>query len=405
MRRVQRGAFLAPSLSSSFKKGSFSKQDRAFITDLSYGTLRHLRYLDACLARRLKDANKLPADIINILRLASYELLIRQTPKHAAVNEWVDVSKQKYRKLSGLVNAVLKRLEPLENLTPAIKHSIPDWLYNDWETLFGDQAANVAKSMNEAEPLWIYTYSDRAKDILEPELKSLSEGPLSKTAALQAEKPLHELTAFKQGLIGAQNPASTLPVRLLNIQKGDAVLDLASGNGIKTAQLASLGAQVTSVELHEKKLKRAENNLNRLGLKASHIAHDLKTPPELEPFNKVLLDAPCSGTGTLRGHPEIKLRLSPEDVKNLAALQKTMLETAWTLTRKGGTLIYAICALTSAESLEVIKAFLKNHNNARLLPINAETWSLPIHQTDFGSFVLPFDGLDGFFICHLEKSS
>lgn len=400
MRRVERGAFLAPSLSSSFEKQDLAKPDKAFITDICYGTLRNLQFLDACLEPRLKNPDKLPQAVRNSLRLASYELLIKETPKHAAINEWVEVSKKQHKKLSGLVNAVLRRVERLEGLSEAETFSVPNWLYDDWKKLFGDQASTVAQGMNEPEPFWVYAYKPEATASFDIDSVDYRAGPLAQTFAIRSDKALNHLEAFKKGYIGAQNPASTLPASLLAIQEGDSVLDLASGNGIKTAQLASLGARVTSVELNSKKVKRAEANLKRLGLNAKHYVHDLRTAPTLKPFDKVLLDAPCSGTGTLRGHPEIRLRLSQKDISDLASLQKTMLDVAWHLTRAGGTLIYAICALSSQESHGVVSSFLKTHHDAEVVPFET---ALDCHVTDFGTFILPVNGLDGFFIAKLQR--
>lgn len=379
-----------------------SRQDKGFVTDLCYGVLRNLRFIDLTLEPKLAKPEQLPEDIRNSLRLGAYELLLKGTPRHAAIHEWVEISKARHKKLSGLINAVLRRLEPPKSLSPAETYSIPYWLYQDWENLFASEAEAIAKAMNEPEPLWLYAYKPEAYKTLEAEGCKLSQGPTEKNLAVQAPLALHQLEAFKQGLVGPQNPSSSLIPPLLDIQPGDTVLDLASGNGIKTAQLISLGAKVIAVELSAKKVKRAEDNLARLGYSADHIVHNLETPPATEAAAKVLLDAPCSGTGTLRGHPEIKLRLTPEDVRTLARVQRKLLETAWSLTQPGGILIYAICALTTPESVQTIKQFLEMNADARVIetdvPVSAIT-------TPYGSFILPLKGLDGFFFCKLKKST
>ncbi len=403
MRRVFRGAFLASSLSEALNASSLNRQDKALVTDLTYGTLRNLRLIDASLEDKLAKPEKLPEDVLNCLRLGSYELLFRGTARHAALNEWVEVSKPNHKKLAGLVNAVLRRVSLPESLNAALRYSIPDWLFKDWNKLFGDEAKTIAEGMNQAEPLWLYAYKANAQEILEAEDVKVEAGPVVQTLAVQSQKPLHQLNAFKDGLVGAQNPSSSLIAALLDIKSGDEVLDLASGNGIKTAQLSSLGATVTSIELNAKKVKRAEANLARLGYSAKHIVQNLETLPlNVEPSNKVLLDAPCSGTGTLRGHPEIKLRLEPKDVEELAHLQSKLLETAWQLTKPGGTLIYAICALTSTESTGVIEMFLQKHVDAKVSQV---ALAIPNMETPYGTFILPLAGLDGFFFCKLNKLS
>ena len=192
-----------------------------------------------------------------------------------------------------------------------------------------------------------------------------------------------------------------MPVSILAPKQGEYVLDLCSGNGIKTAQLAELGAKVISVELHSKKIERAKKNLQRLNLEANLQQHDLCTTPSLSPAPKVLLDAPCSGTGTLRGKPEIRKKVTKQEVKELASLQLRLLETAATLTQEGGSLVYAVCALTRAESENVIQSFLKSHTE---FSIENFTAGVPCVKTDLGQYVLPLNGLDGFFIALMKKN-
>ena len=375
-------------------------QERAFVTDLVYGTLRLERYLDACLAPLLKRPDKLPADVLNALRLGAYDLLVRETPRRAVVNEWVEAVKPGYGKLSGLVNAVLRRLEPVE-AEPAVRYGVPDWLFQEWVGLFGEVAAlNVAQGMIKPEPLWVLSYHPDAAATLQDEGCEVQPGPLPNTLAVRPTQPLASLEAFKRGWIQPQNPSSTLPARLLQAEKGERVLDLASGNGIKGAQLAAAGAAVVSVELGAAKVKRAERNLERLGLKVEHLVHDLLTVPPLEPALKVLLDAPCTGTGTLRGNPEIRARLTPTAVSELATLQRELLATAARLTAPGGTLLYAVCALTKKESVDVAAWFSAQHRDFTLEPFTTE---LPSFGTDNGTFVLPVEDLDGFFIARFKR--
>ena len=397
MRRVYRGAFASQLLASSLSERN--PQDRAFITTLVYGTLRHSIYLDACLKPHLKRPDKLPEDVRCALRAAAFELLIRETPRHAAVSEWVSVVKKKYGRMAGLVNAVLRKLEAT-NVTSATKYSLPNWLYEDWQTLFGSQAEGMASAMLEPEPFWLNVYHSQAKESLVTEGCEVEDGPIENTLAIRPSKPLIKLEAFNKGWVQAQNPSSVFVGRLLNAHKGDYVLDLASGSGIKAAQLASQGASVASVELSEKKLARAETNLRRLGLQTEGHLWDLRTVPTLEAAKKVLLDAPCSGTGTLRGHPEIKLRLEPADLDAVTDLQLELLSTAAALTAPGGTLIYAVCALTSAEGKDLVASFLEANQAFR-----ADTFACPLphKKTEVGSYLLPLAGLDGFFVSKLSR--
>ena len=370
------------------------------MTSLVYGTLRYELALDACLEPLLKRPDKLPLEVRDALRLGAYEILYRETPRRAAVNEWVEVTKKRSKKLSGLVNAVLRKVEPLE-LPTATRYGVPGWLFAEWETLFGHQRAEeVAKGMLEAEPLWLTSYHPQATHSLIEEGCEVSLGKVDGTLAVRPSKPLAELSAYKRGWVQPQNPASTLPVRLLEAERGERVLDLASGNGIKAAQLAAAGACPLSVELHADKLDRAAKNLKRLGFEVDSLAFDLRTLPDIAPAQKVLLDAPCTGTGTLRTHPELRTKVTQESVEDLSALQRELLDTAAKLTAPGGILVYAVCALTYQEGQGMTEWFLAHHPD-----FSAESFlfDLPAENTQKGSYILPLNGLDGFYIARFKR--
>lgn len=401
MRRVHRGAFSAPALAHTLGTSSLSAQDRGFVAALVYGTLRVQLALDAHLEPYLKRPEKLPSVVRDALRVGTFEILYRQTPRHAAVHAWVAVVKSHAPKLAGLVNAVLRRVEGAA-LPPATAAGLPGWLYNDWQTRFGTARANdIAVGMNEDEPLWLTSYHPQAAQALEDEGVAVSRGPLVDTLKVRLNRPLTELSAYQNGWVQPQNPASTLPVRLLGAAPGEQVYDLASGNGIKAAQLAAAGAEVLSIELHGKKLERAERNLERLGLRVTGLEHDLRTRPDLPPASKVLLDAPCSGTGTLRGNPEIRTRVTPQTVTDLAALQRELLGTAAALTAPGGTLVYAVCALTQAEGPEMAAWFLEQFPDFEAEPFLLD---VPAVSEAVGSSILPLGSLDGFFISRFCRS-
>jgi 16S rRNA (cytosine967-C5)-methyltransferase len=397
-------------LNAVLSRGHFSGPDRSLVTDLVYGALRFEIAVDACLAPLLKTPEKLPAEVRDILRLGGYELLVRGTPKHAAVNEWVEVTKGQRKKLSSLVNAVLRRVSWLE-LPLAQRYGLPEWLFSEWVGLFGEaEALEAARNMLTPEPLWLLAYHPDAAESLQAEGCEVAPGPLpprgfplvSATLAVRPDKPLNELEAFKRGWVQPQNPASTLPVRLLETQAGERVLDLAAGSGVKTAQLAAAGADVVGLELHPKKLARAEKNLERLDLRAELRQADLRTLPDLAPAAKVLLDAPCSGSGTLRGHPELRTRLTPQTAEELAGLQRELLETAVHLTEPGGLLLYSVCALSEAEGIGMARWFLARHADFHAEPLGLE---LPHVHFPEGDYILPLNGLDGFFITRLRRET
>ena len=401
MRRVHRGAFSAPSLASALAKSGLSEQDKGFVTALVYGALRFELALDAQLKPFLKRPDKLPAEVLDALRLGAFEILYRDTPRYAVANAWVEITKAQQPKLAGLTNAVLRRVERLE-LPAATAAGLPEWLYREWVTRFGpERASNMAAGLNESDPLWLTTYSPQATHALIADGCEVQFGPLDGTLRVRLGKPLAELKAYQNGWVQPQNPASTLPLRLLEPTPGERVYDLASGSGVKAAQLAAAGAEVTSVELHAGKLERAEANLNRLGLHATGVVHDLRTVPSLPPAPKVLLDAPCSGTGTLRGNPELRGRVTQKDVVSLAALQRELLTTAATLTAPGGVLVYAVCALTDAEGPEQTRWFLGEFPEFEAEPF---LFDLPADNGPEGSTILPLGGLDGFYLVRFRRN-
>lgn len=444
--RCLAGEFLAPALGAVLDSSGLSGADRSLVTDLAYGTIRRLPQLDERLKPFLKAPGKLPPQVRAVLRLGSYELLFRSTPTYAAVSAWVEVAKREEPALSGLVNAVLRRVakQTAAQATDASEAALPTWLWERFVVALGpDAARQAALGMLEPEPLWLTAYTHGATELLRADGCDVAPGPrfadlyraggaepndgdddtpLPRSLAVRSPLPLDKLRAYRQGLVQPQNPASLYAALLLAAgdgafdpaagraatpAAGDRVLDLAAGRGIKSAALAATGAAVTAVELRPERSRASEENLRRLGLTVEHIVADLSRPPSETllaalggPAATVLLDAPCSGTGTLRGNPEIKLRLTAQSVQELAALQASMLDSAAALTAPGGTLLYAVCALTAEEGPEQLTAFLTRHPEFGPL---AFTPALPHVPATPGLFVLPVDGLDGFYLCLLRR--
>lgn len=408
--RVQHGAFLAPTLHELLSASNLPREERAVVTDVSYGTLRRLLQLDAALAPLLTKPDRLPPCVHDALRLGAYEIIYRGTPAYAAVNGWVALTKITAPPLAGLVNAVLRRLSAPEfGSDQALAASLPEWLFERFEAAIGAHVATAATAMLEPEPLWLTAFGPEAERVLAEEdgatvspldpMGAAARGP--RALRVKAPVSVDRLAAFKRGLVQPQNPASLAVALLLGVNEGDRVLDLASGRGVKTAALAALGADVTAVELDPRRQAAAASNLRRLGLEARHVTADLRRPLELTPAPYVLLDAPCSGTGTLRGHPEIKLRLTPADVEEAGRLQAELLTTAAAVTAPGGVLMYAVCALTLDEGPHVVRRFLAQHPEFTTEP---NALALPHAPAAPGSYILPLGGLDGFYVASLRRS-
>ena len=399
------GRRLAPALDQTLRNLE-PREARAFVTDVTYGTLRHARLLEAALAPRLAQPERLPERVRLALLAGAYERLVRGTPAHAAVHAWVEVVKRgptHQRRLSSLVNAVLRRLSPDDLPNPAGAQSLPPWLFAALARALGrEPAERAALGMLAPEPLWLSAADAAAATArLRSEGAEVRPGPLPGSLRVRSPLPLSRLAAYREGLVQPQNPASLAVVRACGNVAGLRVLDLCGGHGIKAAALAAAGAHVTSVERDPAKLRAAAANADRLGAPVDQLAWDLTAPPPLAPAPVVLLDAPCSGTGTLRGHPEIALRLTPDAVARLAHLQGRLLRSALARLAPGGRLVYAVCALTAEEGPEQVEALL-----ARERELGAEAPALPLEPTlpvGPGCFVLPEDGLDGFYVAVLSR--
>jgi 16S rRNA (cytosine967-C5)-methyltransferase len=420
--RTLEGAYLAPTLGAALDDAGLEGAPRSFVTDLAYGSVRYLAFLDAALAPRLEDPRRLPPRVLAALRLGAYELLIRGTPRHAAVHAWVDVVKTHAPGLAGLTNAVLRRVEPPPHAAEddSVRFSLPGWLWQRFVQALGTEAAQAAAGMLEPEPLWLTAFTATAAAQVRADGCEVGDGPVASPSSgephdggeerrdvprslrVRCPMPLDRVAAYREGAVQPQNPASLFAALLLGARPGDVALDLAAGQGIKSAVLAAQGADVTAVEIDPRRSRAAEANLRRLGLAVRHVVADLLDPPPFEPAPRVLLDAPCSGSGTLRGHPEIKLRLDEPQVARLATNQRAMLARAADLVAPGGTLVYAVCSLTPEEGPEVVADLLSRRDD-----LTPEAFDAPVASVASGAgrFLLPVDGLDGFYLARLRRRS
>ena len=409
---MQRGAFAAPALHAELEALA-DKRDRSLATDLTYGTIRWQLWLNEALLPHLKAPDRLPERVLAALQIGTYEILKKGAPRFAVVNEWVGIIKKREPRLSGLVNAVLRKVAEPAELSAAGRYSLPQWLWDEFQASLGaDGAERAAAGMLEPEPLWLAALQPQAAEILRVEDNEVWDGPVKGSLGSRLSIALGELESYLAGLVQPMNPTSLLAARLLGAGAGDRVLDLASGNGLKAAVLAAMGADVTSVEVDRDKQVRAMRNQKRLQVSVKHVKADLRDVPRgLEPAPFVLLDAPCTGTGTLRGNPEIKLRLRPEAVTQAAALQSQMLETAAALTAPGGLLLYAVCSLTQAEGPGVVDDFLASNPEfqpesvaaAAAAHLQGEAASTVLPVTAAGAWVIPERGLDGFHLALLRR--
>jgi 16S rRNA (cytosine967-C5)-methyltransferase len=383
-------------------------RDRAFARALVMATLRHLGPIDSALQSKVKKAP--PDKVVQILRLGVAQVFVLKTPPHAAVTTSVDLVAQD-RGLSmfkGLVNAVLRGLirEPPELSDPELM--APSWLYARWRAAFGADAAREIAATIAQEPATDLSLKDPAQaDALAAEL----EAAVLPGGGLRTQKrgDLATWPRFAEGDWWVQDAAAAIPARLLDVQVGQTALDMCAAPGGKTLQLAAAGAKVTAVDRAPVRLKRVTENLARTGLTAETVTSDAAIWTDKRTFDAVLLDAPCSATGTFRRHPDVLWAAKPSDVAGLAAVQSKLLDAAARRTRPGGRLVYCVCSLEPEEGEGQVAAFLGRTPDLTLDPIAPGEGGAPAAslRPDGTLRILPHHmagGLDGFYVARFRKA-
>ncbi len=390
-------------------------RDRGFARAIAATTLRRLGQVDAVIDTFLD--SPLPAKAgrtRQLLRAAAAELLFLGVGAHATVNAAVSLARadRNARHFAKLVNAILRRVAEqgpaLRDAQDAPRLDTPDWLWDGWTSAYGEETASAIATAHLAEPpLDFSVKSDPARWAETLGGTVLPTGSVRLADAGRVE----DLEGFAEGAWWVQDAAAALPAKLLGNVEGQRVLDLCAAPGGKTAELAAKGARVTAVDRSAPRLKRVTENLARLGLSAEIVTADATQwrPPEPAPF--VLLDAPCSATGTIRRHPDIPHLKGPGDVAKLAALQARLLTAAVEMTAPGGTLVYCTCSLEPAEGEAQIEKLLASGAPVARKPITAdEIGGLAEAVTPAGdlrtlpSFWPDLGGMDGFFAARLVRA-
>ncbi len=394
---------------------SLSGRDRAFARALASAALRRFgsidRVVSSFLQRPLPDTAELARALLHI---GATQTLVLGTPPHAAVGETVAAanSRRETRGFSKLMNAVLRRATregaPIFAGAPA-GADLPAWLYSRWRATYQEHADAIALSLRQEPPLDLTAKHDAQTwaSNLNAALTPTGSVRLSPSPRGEGAGGVSTLPGYADGAWWVQDAAAALPARLLGDARGKRVLDMCAAPGGKTLQLAAAGAKVTALDKAESRLKRLRENLDRTTLKAEVVCADaLKF--EAEPFDAILLDAPCTATGTLRRHPDIAWLRRPSDIAALSALQGRLLDAAARLLKPGGVCVYVVCSLESEEGDAIAAGALKR--GWRRIPLvqgeisGAEPFitpagdlrTLPSHWPDIG-------GLDGFFAARLVR--
>lgn len=405
-------------LDSTTELATLAERDRALTRALvaivlrRLGTLRHVLslFLDRGLPRQAPRVE-------TALLLGAAQILFLKVPDHAAVDLAVRLAQADpcAAGFAGLINAVLRRLarEGAARLASPDTADLdtPEWLMTRWTAAYGAVTARAIAAANRNEPALDLT----VKSDPEAWAKKLGGRVLAtQSVRVNASGAVSTLPGFAEGAWWVQDAAASLPARLLGDVRGRRVVDLCAAPGGKTAQLALAGASVTAVDRAPARLKRLRDNLARLGLSAEIVAADVEQWTA-GPFDAVLLDAPCSSTGTIRRHPDVPWLKTADDVAKLSALQRRLLDRAAALTKPGGTLVYCTCSLEPQENEMIVADLLVRETCLQRAPINAaeifgcrefiskdgDLRTLPCHFSDSDS---RFAGVDGFYAARLVKS-
>ncbi|HEU4603191.1 MAG TPA: 16S rRNA (cytosine(967)-C(5))-methyltransferase RsmB [Steroidobacteraceae bacterium] len=400
-------------------------QDRGLLRALCYDSIRWYVRLDALLRTLLsKPSQRLDPEIHGLAIVGLCQLQQTDIPAHAAVMETVNAAKiLRQPRASGLINALLRRYQRegvglLESIDRdlALKTSHPRWLVKQLTCDWGAQAAAILEANNERPPFWIRVNTRRvsveeyrtalaARGFAVAQVARYPEG-----LRLERAVDVNELPGFGEGLISVQDAAAQWAARLIDPAAGERILDACAAPGGKTCHLLELQpgiAELVAVDISSERTVRIQQNLERLGLTATLRVGNAAEPAQWwdgRRFDRILLDVPCSATGVIRRHPDVKLLRRPEDIAELARRQSQLLRAMWPLLNPGGRLVYASCSAFSAENSEVVGPFLRETSDAKdvtraILGINDKDLTQEVgYRIAAGT-----DAMDGFYYACLQK--
>lgn len=408
---IERGHALDDALTRTESFMHLEGRERSFARAIVMATLRRLGGIDALLAHFMD--RPLPDTAYTaraMLRSGAAQLLVLETPAHAAVGETVTAANalREARGFAKLMNAVLRKVAAegaglLTSQPPGA--DLPAWLYTRWRATYGaETAAAIANALRSEPPLDLSVKHDPA------DWASRIGADVTPTGSVRlGGGNVESLPGFAEGAWWVQDAAAALPVKLLGDISGKNIADLCAAPGGKTLQLAAAGARVTAVDRSKQRLETLRENLARTQLEANVVAADVLKLKAREKFDAVLLDAPCSATGTLRRHPDVAWLRKPDDIRKLSTLQRELIAAAADFVKPGGTLVYAVCSLEPEEGEGAIEAALETgawtRNPVRpgeiagadaFLTSDGALRTLPSHWPETG-------GLDGFYAARLTR--
>ncbi|MEI3606687.1 16S rRNA (cytosine(967)-C(5))-methyltransferase RsmB [Pseudogracilibacillus sp. SE30717A] len=433
LRIEKEGSFSHLLLSQMIHKSKLSEQDERLLTEIVYGTMERKMTLDYYLTPFIQTPKKVTDWVMTLLRMSVFQLqFLDKIPAYAVIDESVEIAKHKgHRGIASFVNGILRNMlrkgvpaldkipDPILQLSISTSH--PKWLVERWVDQYGfDLTKQMCETNVTKKPISIRinrlrTTREQILDRLKDEGITAEGSPYCKDGIIIRNGNILKTNLIAEGLITVQDQSSMLASRTLQVEQNMQVLDTCSAPGGKATYLGELmnnKGTIHSYDLHKNKLKLIENNASRLGLTNIQVgqcdARSLQTVYKPETFDRILVDAPCSGLGVIRTKPDIKYNKNVEDINKLHDIQFAILEHIAPLLKKDGKIVYSTCTVDTTENEEVVRQFIKKHSNFYVdktfldeLSIHSENARI----TEFGIQLFPHTiQSDGFFITRLEKN-
>ena len=396
--------------------------DQALLKALCFGTLRWYPQIEIILQQLIdKPLKQKELPLQALIACGIYQLLYMRIAEHAVINETVAGAKKLNRQWAkGFVNAVLRKVQrqrqsllEQHQQNPVFQQAHPQWLISalekDWSTAVAEQ---IMAANNQQAPMTLRVNSlhcsreDYLHRLADLGMAASATDYSSQGLILEAAVDVADLPGFKQGQVSIQDEAAQLAASLLELKADQRVLDACCAPGGKTCHIAELQPQLkalVAIDLEEQRLQRTRENLQRLGLSAQLLTADVGDTDQWwdgQCFDRILLDAPCSASGVIRRHPDIKLLRKGADIGKLTLIQQDLLNKVWKTLSDGGILVYATCSVFKRENDQVIAQFLAGNSDAEIMPIDQD-WG---YATDYGRQLLPAEnGSDGFYYARLQK--
>ncbi len=395
---------------------SLDPRDLAFARELTHGVCRWYFLLHHIVASYLKKPlRSKDKDVELVLLLGLYQLLVLKTDQHAAVNETVQLTvKLKKSWAKGLINGVLRNVIRSETEFNQYDEALsyPEWMRQTLQADWGEQAESVFIEGNRRAPMTLRYDTSQLSEVAA--LQLLSDSGIEATphamvpSALQLEKAcaVEQIPKFAEGSFSVQDAAAQLAAPLLTPAAGERVLDACSAPGGKGLHLLQLqpDLDVTLLDISKARIERIRQNLQRAKLSARLLTGDAATPEQWwdgKPFDRILADVPCTGTGVIRRHPDIKIHRNRKDVLRLCDTQRKIINALWSLLKPGGVMLYSTCSILTQENEAQAQAFLQAQRDCREVVLEDHPWGERCHV---GYRIAPgAHGMDGFYYAHLQK--